>query len=259
MRRLPVVFIGHGDPMHALRDNAYTRALSRLGERIGKPAAVLCVSAHWMTEGVWATHMARPKTIHDFFGFPQELFDVRYPAPGSPETAELVRRTVPEPEVQLDDEVWGLDHGAWAVLRHMYPSADVPVVQLSVYVTQPSEYHYELGRRLAPLREKGVLILGSGNVVHNLPLMKWTAHAEPFPWALEFDAHVKAKTESAERRALCADPADMPGGKLSVPTPEHWQPYLCALGAAGADAVTWVHDGVENSSISMRCAVFGSS
>jgi 4,5-DOPA dioxygenase extradiol len=255
--RLPVLFIGHGSPMHALHDNAYTRALGRLGRELPRPKAVLCVSAHWLTEGTWATHMPAPKTIHDFHGFPQELFDVRYPAPGSPATAELVREVVKEPEVQLDDELWGFDHGNWAVMRHLYPKADVPVVQLSVYLEQPGPYHLALGRRLASLRERGILIVASGNVVHNLPLLKWSAHPEPYAWNAEFDAHVKRKTEEGDPASLAGDPRHMPGGALSVPTPDHWYPYLYALGAADGDAVRWEHEGLENASISMRCASFG--
>lgn len=257
MRRMPVVFIGHGNPMHALHDNDYTQTLARLGREIRRPEAIVCVSAHWLTEGTWATHMEKPKTIHDFYGFPQELFDIRYEAPGSPATAELLRKTAAEPEIQLDDQLWGLDHGAWAVLRHMYPAADVPVVQLSVYLEQPASYHLELGRRLAPLREQGVLILASGNVVHNLPMIKWSAHPQPFGWAVEFDAHVKRKTEEGDSKALAGDLRAMPGGALSVPTPDHWYPYLYALGAAGGDQVRWEYEGLENASISMRCASFG--
>lgn len=255
--KLPVVFIGHGSPMHALDDNAYTRALSRLGRELGSPKAVVCVSAHWMTEGTWVTHMAAPRTIHDFYGFPRELFELRYPAPGSPETAQLLRSLVGEPRVQLDDEQWGLDHGTWAVLRHMYPRADVPVVQLSVYLEQPGSYHLELGRRLAPLRERGVLIVGSGNVVHNLRMLDWSPDAKPRPWAVEFDDFVKRKTEEGDYDALAGDPSAMPGGASSVPAPDHWYPYLCALGAAGGDPVRWEYEGLENASISMRCASFG--
>ena len=257
MKRLPVLFIGHGNPMHALHDNAYTRTLTRLGREIGKPKAVVCVSAHWLTEGTWATHMPAPKTIHDFYGFPKELFEVRYPAPGSPEIAELIRETVEKPRVQMDDELWGLDHGTWAVLRHLYPDADVPVVQLSVYLEQPGAYHLDVGRRLAPLRERGVLIVGSGNVVHNLPMMSWSANPEPFEWTVEFDAFVRRKTESGEAESLAGDPRGMPGGALSVPTPDHWYPFLYALGAAGGDAVRWEYEGLESASISMRCASFG--
>ena len=253
--RLPVLFVGHGDPMHALHDNAYTRALARLGRDIGKPKAIVCVSAHWLTEGTWATHMAKPKTIHDFYGFPKELFDVRYPAPGSPATSELLRETLGK--VQLDEDLWGLDHGAWAVLKHLYPKADVPVVQLSVYLEQPGGFHLALGRKLAPLRERGILVVASGNIVHNLPRMDWSEAARPFDWGVEFDAFVKRRTEEGDADSLAGDPREMPGGAPSVPTPDHWYPYLYALGAAGADRAAWEHEGIENASISMRCASFG--
>ncbi len=257
MKKTPVLFIGHGNPMHALHDNEYTRNLGRLGREIGRPKAILSVSAHWLTEGTWATHMPNPKTIHDFGGFPKELFDIEYPAPGSPEVAEMVRETVVEPRIRLDDEQWGLDHGTWAVLRHMYPAADVPVVQLSVDFAQPGAYHLELGRKLAPLRERGVLIVGSGNVVHNLSAMKWSAHPEPYAWNAEFDGFVKRKTEEGYVHALAGEPKGMPGGAMSVPQPDHWYPYLYALGAADGDKVRWEYEGLENASISMRSASFG--
>ena len=257
MKKMPVVFIGHGSPMHAVRDNDFTRTLARLGREIGRPEAVVCVSAHWLTEGSWATHMPKPKTIHDFGGFPQELFDVEYPAPGSPQTAELLRDKISEPPILMDDAMWGLDHGAWAVLRHMYPKADIPVVQLSVDFERPGEHHLALGKKLAAFRERGVLIIGSGNIVHNLRTIKWSAHAEPFPWAVEFDAFVKRKTEEGDSGSLAKDPVDMPGGALSVPAPDHWYPYLYALGAADGDPVRWEYEGLENASISMRSASFG--
>lgn len=257
MKKMPVVFVGHGSPMHALHDNAYTRALGRLGREIGRPEAVVSVSAHWLTEGTWATHMPQPRTIHDFGGFPEELFAVEYPAPGSPRTAELLRETIAEPAVRLDDASWGLDHGTWAVLRHMYPKADVPVVQLSIDIERPGEHHLALGRKLAALRERGILIVASGNVVHNLGMIKWSAHPEPYAWNVEFDAFVKRKTEEGDAGALAGDPRGMPGGALSVPTPDHWYPYLYALGAAAADKVRWEYEGLENASISMRCASFG--
>lgn len=255
--KLPVLFVGHGNPMHALADNAYTRALAGLAGRVGRPKAILAVSAHWMTEGTWLTHMERPKTIHDFYGFPKGLFEVRYPAPGSPTLAEKIKGAVAAPPLQLDDETWGLDHGTWAVLRHMYPAADIPVVQLSVHVEQPGAYHLELGRKLSYLRENGVLILGSGNVVHNLREMDWSAAAKPFAWAEAFDAHVARAAEAGRTEALSADPRSMPGGAESVPTPEHWYPFLYALGAAAGDRVRWEYEGIESASISMRCASFG--
>ncbi len=240
--------------MHALADDAFTRALAALGESLGKPKAVLCVSAHWYGQGAALTHMAEPETIHDFGGFPDALFAVRYPAPGSPALAE---RAAALTGAALDDGEWGLDHGAWSVLKHVYPRADVPVVQLRIDSSLGPAAHLARGRALAPLRDEGVLILGSGNVVHNLRLAKWSARPEPFPWAVEFDAHVKTLTEAGRYDELARDPAAMPGGPPSVPTPDHWLPYLYVLGAAGADRPRWVYEGMEMASMSMRCAVFG--
>ncbi|UPT76078.1 MAG: 4,5-DOPA dioxygenase extradiol [Elusimicrobiota bacterium] len=240
--------------MHALADNAFTRALGALGKSLGKPKSILCVSAHWYGGGASVTHMEKPETIHDFGGFPDELFAVRYPAPGSPKLAE---RAAALTGATLDDADWGFDHGAWAVLKHMYPEADVPVVQLGIDAALSPAAHLARGRALAPLREEGVLILGSGNVVHNLRLAKWTAHPEPYAWNVEFDAHVKTLTEQGKFDELAGDTSSMPGGQAAVPTPDHWLPYLYVLGAAGKDPVRWAYEGFEMASMSMRCAVFG--
>lgn len=240
--------------MHAIRKNAFTEALAALGKKLGKPEGIVCVSAHWYGGGAAVTHMAKPETIHDFGGFPDELFAVEYPAPGAPKLAERVADLT---GVKLDDSDWGLDHGAWAPLVHMYPEADVPVVQLGIDASLPPEAHLERGRKLAPLRDEGFLILGSGNVVHNLRLAKWTAHPPTYPWAVEFDAHVKTRTEAGLYDSLAGDPAEMPGGALSVPTPEHWLPFLYVLGAAGNDRPRWAYEGYEMGSMSMRCAAFG--
>lgn len=252
--KTPAAFVGHGNPMHALHDNAFTRSLGALGKSLGKPKAILCVSAHWYGRGAAVTHMESPETIHDFGGFPDELFAVEYPAPGSPKLAERVASLT---GATLDDSEWGLDHGAWSVLKHMYPEADVPVVQLAIDATLPPEAHLARGRALAPLRDEGVLILGSGNIVHNLRRAKWTAHPEPFPWAVEFDAHVKKLTKEGKYDALAGDWDAMPGGALSVPTPDHWLPYLYVLGAAGKDRPRWFYEGLEMASMSMRGAAFG--
>lgn len=254
---LPVLFLGHGNPMNALADNAFTRALGALGRSLPRPKAVLCVSAHWMTEGFAVTADAFPETLHDFAGFPPELFAVRYEPPGDPALAERARDLLaPRPTALSED--WGLDHGAWSVLRHLYPAADVPVVQLSIDPGREPREHFELGLALRPLREEGVLVVGSGNVVHNLGRLDWGGTRPPHPWALEFDAWVKAKLLARDAEALLADPARMPGGAESVPTPDHWLPLAAVLGAAsGSDPVSFPYEGFEHASLSMRCVRWG--
>jgi 4,5-DOPA dioxygenase extradiol len=256
--RAPVLFIGHGSPMNAIDDNDFTRALRALGRRLARPRAVLCVSAHWMTEGTWITHQARPRTIHDFYGFPKPLFDVEYPAPGDPALAEDIRARTAGLRINLDDEQWGFDHGAWSVLRHLFPAADVPMLQLSLYMERGADYHFSAGRALAPLRDQGILIVGSGNIVHNLRLIKWQEGVAPYPWAVAFDGWVKAKLDAGDSAALVSDATASEDGRLSIPTPEHWYPFLYAVGAADPDErpVT-VFEGLQNASISMRSIGFG--
>jgi len=194
--RMPVIFIGHGSPMNAVRDTPFTRKLGELGKRLPRPKAVLCISAHWMTEGTWVTHMQNPKTIHDFYGFPQELFDIQYPAPGDPGTAERISRNSSDPSIHPDNELWGLDHGTWSVLRHMYPAADVPVLQLSLNIIQGPEFHFALGKKLAHLRDEGILIVGSGNIVHNLSADQFLRRRA----ALRLGNRVRCLGEAAPRR-----------------------------------------------------------
>jgi 4,5-DOPA dioxygenase extradiol len=257
---MPVLFIGHGNPMNAIRDTPFTRTLKELGKRLPRPKAVLCVSAHWMTEGTWVTHMGKPKTIHDFYGFPQELFDIKYPAPGDPATANLIIRDSADPAIHPDNEIWGLDHGSWSVLRHMYPEADIPVVQLSLDMTQPSEFHIELGEKLRHLREDGILIVGSGNIVHNLRRASFADDAPPFDWAIEFDVWVKHRLQDGDFRSIVRDARASAAGKLSIPTPDHWYPFLYTLGASDkSDVLRFEYEGIENSSISMRCLRLGTA
>lgn len=253
---MPVVFIGHGNPMNALADNAFTRALRSLGESLPRPKAILCVSAHWMTEGFALTANAFPDTIHDFNGFPPELHAVRYEPPGDPALAADARDLLAPAPVVLSEE-WGLDHGAWSVLRHIYPAADVPVVQLSIDPERPASEHYALGRALRPLRERGVLILGSGNIVHNLRRMQWRGEPAPEPWATEFDSFVAARVEAHDDAALTGEPGSMPGGALSVPTPDHWLPFVVSLGAADDGPVSFPYTGIDHAAISMRCFRWG--
>ena len=258
--RQPVLFLGHGSPMNAIEDNVFTRTLSALGARLPRPEAVLCVSAHWQTRGSLVTGMAAPRTIHDFGGFPEALYKVRYPAPGSPALAALVRETVGPATVSIDESEWGLDHGSWSVLRHLYPKADVPVVQLSVDAGAPARRHFELGEKLRPLREKGILILGSGNIVHNLRRIAFEEDAAPESWAVEFDAWVKGRLEKRDFDALLGDLAAAPSGALAVPTPDHYDPLLYILGASDAgDKLRFEYEGIQNGSISMRSVSFGAA
>jgi 4,5-DOPA dioxygenase extradiol len=211
-----------------------------------------------MTEGTWVTHMRHPETIHDFYGFPQELFDVQYPASGDPETAERILRQSSDPAIYPDDKAWGIDHGAWSVLRHMYPEADIPVLQLSLDVAQPPEFHFALGQKLKQLRSDGVLIVGSGNIVHNLRRFNFSDDAPPFDWAFEFDAWVKDQLQERNYDAIVNEATRSAAGKLSIPTPDHWYPLLYALGASDAsDSLRFEHEGIDNASVSMRCLSLG--
>lgn len=256
--KMPVLFVGHGSPMNAVETNGFTQRLAALGESLPRPKAILCVSAHWMTEGTWVTQMRQPKTIHDFYGFPEALFEVQYPAPGSPELAARISESAQDPKVHSDHEMWGLDHGTWSVLRHMYPRADVPTLQLSVYLEQPGEYHYKVGLQLRSLREQGVLIVGSGNIVHNLRRISWQDDAKPYDWAVEFDEWAKEKLLARDDKALVAEYGASAAGRLSVPTPDHYYPLLTVLGAADErEEATFPYEGMQNGSISMRAVQFG--
>ena len=202
--------------------------------------------------------MENPKTIHDFYGFPKPLFEVQYPAPGSPEVAKLIRDTVKRPQVHVDPDAWGLDHGSWSILRHMYPNADVPVIEMSIYMQQSAEYHLSLGEQLKPLRDQGILMVGSGNMVHNLKRLVWEEPAEPYPWALEFDQWAKQKLESRDFKALAAEYLKTEAGKLSVPSVDHYYPLMPVLGASDhGDKMQFEYEGIQNASISMRAVSFG--
>jgi 4,5-DOPA dioxygenase extradiol len=253
LQRAPVFFIGHGSPMNALENKSYTERLGQMREIYPNPKAILCVSAHWLTTGTWVTGMAKPKTIHDFYGFPQELFDVQYPAPGSPELAQAVVSAISEPKIQVDVSEWGLDHGTWSVLRHMFPDAKTPVVQLSVAIAMPPDYHYKLGQQLKQLREQGVLIIASGNIVHNLRKISWEADAKAHDWAIEFDERVKSLLIERNASGLLSEFQTTPAGKLSVPTPDHYYPLLYIVGAADEqDKLHFDYEGMQNAAISMR-------
>lgn len=255
---MPVLFLGHGSPMNAIESNDFTRSLNVLGQNLPRPKAILCVSAHWITQGTWVTYMKDPKTIHDFYGFPEELFRVQYPAPGSIEVADQLSQRIQIPKIGLDDSEWGLDHGTWSLLKHMYPKADIPVLQLSLDIKKPAQFHYELGQKLKFMRDEGVLILGSGNIVHNLRKISWDTQAKPWDWAVEFDAWVKEKIRKKDFMALVKDCKKTDAGKLSIPTWEHYYPLLYILGATHlTEKHSFVYEGMQNGSISMTSVGFG--
>lgn len=231
--RLPVLFLGHGSPMNGIEENEFSRQWKALGKSLPRHKALLVVSAHWLTRGTAVTAMERPRTIHDFGGFPEELYKVQYPAPGSPAFAAAVRDSVKDPQVGLDGE-WGLDHGTWTVVRHIYPEADIPVLQLSIDYARPPRWHYELGRKLAGLRRQGFLIAGSGNMVHNLRMIafdKLDVDGYGYDWAHEMNAAFKRRLVDGDHDALIDYEKLGPAAKLAIPTPDHYYPMLYVLGA----------------------------
>jgi len=254
---MPVAFLGHGNPMNALEHNRYTEAWQAFGVGVPRPRAILVISAHWFINATAVTAMARPRTIHDFYGFPQDLFDVDYPAPGDPAVAGEIVEVAKPTWVGLDLDSWGIDHGTWSVLVHAFPEADIPVIQLSIDAKAPLDHHVELGAALAPLRDRGVLIVGSGNVVHNLGRVDWSKPEEGFDWAHRFD--------DAAREILTTDPgaigrlAEHPDFALAVPTPDHYIPmlYLAGLAAAEGDRAEVLIDGCTMGSLSMTAYAQG--
>ena len=257
MARMPALFVGHGSPMNTLEDNRFTAAWRRIGQALPRPVAVLVVSAHWYVRGTAVTAMAAPGTIHDFSGFPQELFDFRYPAPGSPALAARVRERLQPLAVEADD-AWGLDHGAWSVLAHLFPAADIPVVQLSIDRTRPAQFHYETGARLASLRDEGVLILGSGNVVHNLGMLRWDAPDAAYDWALRFEQAVKDCLLRHDHAALVDWEGLDAQARLAVPTPEHYLPLLYSIAVQReGEAVSFPVEGLDMGSLSMLTVGIG--
>ena len=249
---LPVLFIGHGSPENALEDNEFTQGWSTLASSIPTPRLILCISAHWMTEGTAVTAMERPKTIHDFYGFPDALYQVEYPAPGSIADAEKIQKMIQSVPVSLDTD-WGLDHGTWSVLVKMYPKAEIPVLQLSLDATITRDKMFEIGKELASLRDDGVLIIGSGNVVHNLRMLSFGG--EPYPWTIEFDAQVKDYIQQGKYEHL-VDYIQIPSARLAHPTDEHYLPLLYVLGAAGVSVPRFFNKGYYAGSLSMRCVVW---
>ncbi len=253
--KMPVLFVGHGNPMNAIEDNVFSREMKRMGKDVPKPKAILMVSAHWETRGTFVTAMEKPKTIHDFGGFPQALFDVEYPAPGSKWLAEETKQTVKKTTIELD-ESWGFDHGCWSVTKNMFPQADIPIIQLSLDYTQPAQYHYELAKELASLRKKGVLIIGSGNMVHNLGMVsvKNNDFNSPYgyDWAIEANETFKKLILANDHKALVNYSSLGKAVELSIPTPEHYLPLLYTLALKEEkESITFLNDVVVGGSASM--------
>jgi len=255
--RLPVLFVGHGSPMNALGKNDYTRGWRSMVEDLPAPEAILCVSAHWESEGTLVSTTDRPSTIHDFWGFPEELYRIAYSCPGSPACAREIEKTVRNTHVGEDPER-GLDHGAWAVIRWMYPDADVPVFQLSLDRTRPPDFHYRLGRELSSLRDRGVLIIGSGNIVHNLALADMGAEDEAYDWAEDFDSLVAASIRDGQHEDLIEYGKMGRAAQLAIPTNEHYLPLLYVLGAGNArEPIAFTNSKVTLRSVSMTCVRIG--
>ena len=258
--RMPVLFLGHGSPMNAIEENEFVQGFCKIAKEIPKPAAVLCISAHWETRGTFVTAMERPKTIHDFGGFPEELYQVQYPAPGNPDLAKEVQDKVKHSEIGLDVN-WGLDHGAWSVIKHMYPEADVPVIQMSLDYQQTPQYHYELAKELNFLRNKGVLIVGSGNMVHNLRMVDWRRLDEVdygYDWALEAREKMKKYILCGDHRQLINYHMQGKEFNLAIPTPEHYLPLLYALALKDDDEqVSLFNDKAVGGSLTMTSVKIG--
>ena len=257
-KMLPAIFFGHGNPMNAVTSNGYTEAWRRMGQETPKPTAILSISAHWFVPGTGVTISTAPRTIHDFGGFPPELYQVKYPAPGDPALARRVQNLLAPLSVTPDNS-WGLDHGTWSVLRHVYPTAEIPVVQLSIDETKPAAFHFDIGKRLAPLRDEGVLIVGSGNLVHNLHTYAWGRHPrDPYDWAVRFENEAKAMMLAGDLRPLVEYESLGKDAALSIPTPDHYLPLLYVLGTGQkGERISFPVEGVDGGSISMLAAQIG--
>ncbi|MCC6723271.1 MAG: 4,5-DOPA dioxygenase extradiol [Saprospiraceae bacterium] len=252
--KMPLLFLGHGSPMNAIEENEFVQGFRQIGKEIPRPNAILCVSAHWETNGTWVTAMDKPQTIHDFGGFPQALFDVQYPAPGSPDLAKETKDLIKSTQVGLDDK-WGLDHGAWTVLKHLYPNADVPIIQLSLDYRRTPQQHYELAKEIAALRKKGVLIVGSGNMVHNLRMVAWdklNTNDYGYDWAIEANTKFKQFIADGDHKRLINYTAEGRPFQLAIPTPEHYLPLLYMLALKDEkDEISFFNDKAVGGSLTM--------
>ena len=259
IEKMPLLFLGHGSPMNAIEENEFVQGFRKVGKEIQRPKAILCISAHWETKGTYVTAMEAPRTIHDFGGFPQELFDIQYPAPGSPDLANETKNIVEKTEIGLDDK-WGLDHGAWSVIKHLYPNADVPVIQMSIDYTKPAQYHFELAKELSSLRKKGILIIGSGNMVHNLGMVDWDKlKGKPFAfdWAIEANDKMKSFILNENFQSLIDYDKQGRSFELAIPTPEHYLPLIYTLALKDKnDSITIFNDQPVGGSISMTSVKF---
>jgi len=258
MAILPAIFFGHGNPMNALLDNQYTRAWNNIGQQLPRPKAILAISAHWYVPETGVTITTAPRTIHDFGGFPRELYQVEYPAPGDPALARRVQQMLAPLPVTLDER-WGFDHGTWSVLKHVYPLADIPIVQLSIDETRPASFHFELGAKLAPLREEGVLIVGSGNLVHNLHAYGWGRHVpDPYDWAVRFEEQARQMMQAGEFNPLIQYEKLGRDAQLAIPTPDHYLPLLYVVSTRqGREEISFPVEGVDGGSISMLTVKVG--
>lgn len=256
--RMPLLFVGHGNPMNAIEENRFSAAWKNVGAQLPRPKAILSVSAHWLTRGTKVLAMERPKTIHDFGGFPDELFAQQYPAPGAPEFAKETQRLSVKQHIVLDDE-WGFDHGTWSVLMQMFPKADIPVYQLSIDYSRPMEYHYDLAREIRSLRDSGVMVVGSGNIVHNLRAVNWQANAKPYDWALEFDAAIKHSLEQGNHKAIVDFQRLGQVAQLAHPTYDHFLPLLYVLGFQhSGEEPAFFNNEFDMGSVSMRSMLYRS-
>jgi 4,5-DOPA dioxygenase extradiol len=257
-KQMPVLFVGHGSPMNAIEDNEFTQNWKKIGKKLPKPQAILCISAHWKIPGTYITSMLNPPTIHDFDGFPRELFDIQYPAPGNPARATEIKRQVSNIVIGLENKDWGLDHGSWSVLKHLYPKADIPVIQMSLFRAQTPKYHYELGKHLSFLRRKGVLIVCTGNIVHNMRTVDWGDPASEYGWAQECNDQIKKWLVDGNHQQLMNFRSYSHAFDMAIPTIEHYIPLLYTIGLQDRDdQISIFNDKIVMGSISMTSVMIG--